>query len=114
MRRMSFALTEQQLLDGSKTVTRRLGWAFLKAGDDLLAVRKCMGLKRGERQTVLANIRVVSVRRERLYNITRSDVAREGFPDMSPAAFVNMFCKAMGCKPSAFVTRIEFKQVCPF
>lgn len=114
MRRMSFALTEQQLLDGSKTVTRRIGWAGLKAGDELLAVRKCMGLKRGESQHVLAHIRVVSVRRERLYDITRSDVAREGFPGMTAAGFVNMFTKAMRCKPSAFVTRIEFEQVCPF
>jgi hypothetical protein len=49
MRLMSFALTEQQILDGTKDVTRRLGWLFLKRGDLIRPVRKCMGLKRGER-----------------------------------------------------------------
>lgn len=33
MRLMSFAYTPDQLLDGSKTVTRRVGWANLKAGE---------------------------------------------------------------------------------
>ena len=32
MRMMSFALTEPQLMDGSKTVTRRTGWAELTPG----------------------------------------------------------------------------------
>lgn len=49
MRIMSFALTEQQLMDGTKTVTRRVGWANLKPGDRLTAVRKAMGLKKGPR-----------------------------------------------------------------
>ena len=43
MRMMSFALTERQLMDGSKTVTRRTGWANLRPGERLLAVRKAMG-----------------------------------------------------------------------
>lgn len=111
MRRMSFALTEQQLLDGSKTVTRRLGWAALRVGDELIAVRKCMGIKRGEKQHVLAKIRIVSVRRESLSLIDRRDVAREGFPGMSPAHFVVMFCKAMKCTADEQVTRIEFVKV---
>lgn len=112
-RRMSFALTKAQLLDGSKTVTRRLGWRSLKAGDELLAVSKCMGLKPGERAEVYGHIRVVSVRRERLRAITPTDVAREGFPDMSPLGFVSMFCEHMGCDPEAEVTRIEFERVVP-
>ena len=70
MRMMSFALTERQLMDGSKTVTRRIGWRDLKPGARLLAVRKAMGLKPGEKVQPLCEIEVVSVRRERLDAIT--------------------------------------------
>lgn len=109
--RMSFALTKAQLLDGSKTVTRRLGWwGKLKPGDRVLAVEKCMGLKKGERQTVLCEIEVVSVRREPLHAIDQDDVIREGFPHMTPAGFVAMFCHHMKCKPFHDVTRIEFRR----
>lgn len=66
MRRMSFALTRTQLLDGSKDVTRRLGWANLKPGQRLLAVSKCMGLKPGEKADIYGEIEVVSVEREHL------------------------------------------------
>ncbi len=111
MRRMSFALTERQLLDGTKTVTRRLGWAFLRPGDELLAVRKCMGLKRGERQHVLAKIRVKYVTREPLCIVTDADAGREGFPGMTGAEFVDMFCRHMNCTSFDEVTRIEFERV---
>lgn len=49
MRLISFALTEAQLLDGTKTVTRRqVGsprsvWHRIKVGDRLRAVDKAMG-----------------------------------------------------------------------
>lgn len=109
MRRMSFVMTESQLLDGSKTVTRRLGWAELKPGARLLAVRKAMGLRLGEKQVVLGTITVVDVRRELLSEISDSDCAAEGFPGISPAEFVTMFAKSMGCPPRTIVTRIEFE-----
>jgi len=110
MRNMSFSLTERQLLDGSKTVTRRLGWQFLKPGDRLRAVRQSRGLKRGEHPVALGVIEVVSVCRERLIAITLSDVAREGFcRDHNPSSFVCMFCRKMKCPPVAMVTRIEFR-----
>lgn len=113
MRRMSFALTERQLLDGSKTVTRRLGWNNLKAGDELLAVSKCMGLKKGEKATVFGVIRVLDVRREPLFyvNVNEHETKKEGFPEMSGSEFVRFFCDSMKCDPMAEVTRIEFKKV---
>jgi capsid protein len=49
MRNISFSMTESQFLDGSKDVTRRLGWLTLQAGDHLMACRKCQGLKPGEK-----------------------------------------------------------------
>lgn len=109
MMRMSFALTERQLLDGTKTVTRRLGWRKVKVGDEAIAVRQCMGIPKGGRQVVLGRIRVKSVRQERLDEITLDDVTREGFPEMTVTGFIEMFCRAMKCHPSTFVTRIEFE-----
>jgi hypothetical protein len=105
---MSFALTERALLAGRKDVTRRLGWVTVREGDVIVAVRKAMGLARGEKHHRLGILRVVSVRRERLDTITAEDVRREGFDDMTPAEFVEFFCKANKCTPPTIVTRIEF------
>ncbi len=113
MRNISFMLTEPQFLDGSKTVTRRVGWRTLQPGTRLLGVRKSQGLKKGEKAHALGEIEVLSVRRERLDAITEDDCKREGFPEMSPSQFVEMFCKAMSCKPETLVARIEFARVLP-
>lgn len=111
MRSISFSLTTAQFLDGSKDVTRRVGWRWLKAGDELRAVEKAMGLKRGEKQVVLGIIRVRSVTAEPLDTITRKECRREGFPELTPAAFMAMFCKANQCSPDVMVRRIEFERV---
>lgn len=120
MRNMSFALTVTPIMEGSKDVTRRLGWEFLKVGDLLRPVRKCMGLRPGEKLAVLRDpIVVVGLRRERLdlmladVEYGYEEVRREGFaghPDYSdPGAWVNMFCAShKGCKPDTVITRIEF------
>ena len=111
MRNMSFYLTEQQFLDGTKTVTRRLGWQFLKPGDRVRAVRGSLALKRGEKVHVLGVIEVIAKWRERLDTITLRDVHHEGFPDMVPREFVAFFCKEVGATPETEVTRIEFKRI---
>ena len=116
MRNMSFSLTTAQILDGSKTVTRRIGWLNLKPGDLVRPVKKCMGLKPGEKIEPLREpLRVVSVRREPLRWMIDSvfgddECKREGFQDMTPAEFVVMFCAThKGCTPETEVTRIEFE-----
>ena len=83
-RAISFMLTQDQVLDGTKTQTRRLGWGL---------------------------IRVKRVRRERLDKITKADVVAEGFPDMSPAEFVAFFVKANKCRPETIVTVIDFERM---
>ncbi len=114
MRLISFSLTERQLLDGSKTVTRRqVGsprsvWHRLKPGDELRAVDKAMGLKPGQHPRELAVIKVVSVRMEKLDAIDAADCAREGFPEMAPSEFVDFFVRHMGCPRDQLVARIEF------
>jgi hypothetical protein len=111
MRMISFALTTPQFLDGSKTVTRRLGWASLKTGTPLMGVRKAMGLKPGEKIERLGPIRVTSATREPLESITADEVAMEGFPCMTPEEFVTMFCSHMEATPKSIVTRIEFERI---
>ncbi|OPY78082.1 MAG: hypothetical protein A4E65_02440 [Syntrophorhabdus sp. PtaU1.Bin153] len=122
MRNMSFALTIDQILAGTKTVTRRLGWLWLigKTGVLIQPVRKNMGLKKGEHVLKLRDpIMVVNARREPLrwmeddtvYGYT--ECAKEGFgwhPDYKhPSAFINMFCAThKGCTPETEITRIEF------
>lgn len=118
-RNISFALTTDQIRAKTKTVTRRNGWKFLKAGDILNGCVKCMGLKPGEKLQHLGEIRVVSVRREPLFDMVadssgdygKSEAAKEGFPEMSGPEFVDMFCKHMGGDENQEVTRIEFEYV---
>ena len=88
-RRMSFFLTTRQILERTKTVTRRnvSTWTALKPGDRLIAIEKGQGLKAGEGHNVLALLEVVDVRVELLDDITAEDCAREGFPEMTPAEF---------------------------
>ena len=114
MRLMSFALTEAQLMDGSKTVTRRTGWANLRAGERLCAVRKAMGLRPGEKVVRLCEIDVVDVQRVPIDCIDVADCIAEGFPHLAPLQFVAMFAKAMNMRGdlgTISVTRIEFRKV---
>lgn len=117
-RNISFSLTAPQFLDGSKDVTRRVGWKNLKAGDELWAVEKAMGLKKGEKIKRLGKIKVKSVFCERLdamiaiKSYGRSECKREGFPNMNASEFVDFFCKSHpGCIPNSVVTRIEFERI---
>lgn len=111
MRNISFALTQDQIKKKTKTVTRRLGWWNLKPGERLRAVDKCMGFKKGEHPTTLAIIEVVSSRHRALFKISKKEVVKEGFPEMSPKEFIDFFCKSMNCDPWEDVNRIEFKYV---
>ena len=108
MRAISFALTTQQILNRTKTVTRRIGWGNATPGQLLCACTKARGVRVADRE-ILATIRIVSMRKERLDAIKPDDVAREGFPGKTPAEFVEMFCKHMKCAPDRIITRLEFE-----
>lgn len=115
-RLMSVTLTEAAVVARRKTVTRRLGWRMLKPGDRLTLCRKVMGRKHRdgtvEPLVRLANVEVMSVRRERLDEITDDDVAREGFARGIRAIwFVEFFCREMRCPADQIVTRIEWRYV---
>ncbi len=110
-RNMSFMLTTEQVRNKTKTVTRRLGWWFLKTGDILNACVKCMGLKKGEKVEKIYQIRIVSTRNEPLYLINQEECRKEGFPEMAPEKFVGMFCREMKCWNNTIVNRIEFEYI---
>jgi hypothetical protein len=113
MRRMSFSATLAQMRDRSKTVTRRKAttWRGLKKGDELYAIEKGQGLAKGERQVIIALIRVVSNRVEQLDAITPEDVAKEGFPGMGRIEFIQLFERLNGGDDFQLVRRIEFEHV---
>lgn len=110
-RLMSFFHTRRQIRDRSKTITRRRGWKNLKPGELFWATEKGQGLKKGEKVRRMKLLRCVSNRAELLGWITPSDVAKEGFPKLTPAEFVAMFCRHMGGESSQEVNRIEFEYV---
>ncbi len=111
MKNISFSITTEQFKNRTKTVTRRLGWKTLKAGQHLMGCKKCMGLKPSEQIEKLGEIRVVSVRQEPLHVITKAECVKEGFPEMCAVEFVEMFCREMHCEIDTNVTRIEFEYV---
>lgn len=109
-RLMSVSLTEDAVRAREKTVTRRMGWLHLTPGTRLTLCRKVMGRRRGEPLVRIADVEVVSVRRERLDAITPDEVAAEGFPDWTPEQFVTFFCNShKGCAPTSEVTRIKWR-----
>jgi hypothetical protein len=118
MRNISFSLTTPMFLDGSKDVTRRLGWLTAKKDEVLCAVEKAQGLKKGEKVKPIGTVLVVSARRECLDQMLqdeaygREECRREGFPRMTPEEFVAFFRKSHGnIDPWQEVTRIEFKKL---
>ena len=117
MRNISFSLTTPQFIARTKTVTRRLGWEFLKVGDHQMACEKCQGIKRGDAIQRLGPIEIVSITREPLSRMIdearygRAEAIREGFPDLNGRLFVEMFCHHMACKPTTRVARIEFSHI---
>lgn len=115
-RLMSVAFTEQAVVERRKTVTRRKGWPMLKPGDRLTLCRKVMGRKKGEPLVRVAEVEVVSVRREPLCAIAgdasdlgAAELAREGFTDISHIEFMDRYFSPQGVGPMDDVTRIEWR-----
>ena len=108
---ISFSKTTQQIREGTKFVTRRTGWKRLKVGQVLDACEKCQGLKKGEKVVKIRKIRVVDVKNEPVNAITAypNDCELEGFPEMSPLDFVQMFCEFNKIEPETIIRRIKFE-----
>lgn len=108
-------LTTDQITERRKFVTRRLGWWSVSPGDLIQGVEKAMDLKKGQKVKRLDVIRVVSARSETLSRMTedaaygQDECALEGFPNLTPEQFVDMFCAHNRCLPGVLVNRIEFE-----
>lgn len=122
MRNISFALTTAQVRHGFRTgeilkdVTRRNGWRNARAGEQLCACKKCQGLGKGGQLQRLGVIELVCVRSERLDRMITDpaygqvEVCREGFPDWTPARFVDFFCASHPhTTQESLITRLEFR-----
>ena len=110
MRNMSFSMTTEQIKNGTKIITRRFGWWFLKPGDLVRPVRKTMGLKKGEKiEPLRGPLRIVSMRAEPLSAMIDEDCALEGFPEMNAKEFVQMLCNHHKCHPNRTINRIKFE-----
>ncbi len=113
-RNMSFMLTTEQYIGQTKTVTRRLGWGFLKIGEILNGVVKAQGLKKGEKIKRIGQHYIIGIRKESLRRMIddleygQRECILEGFPDLMPEQFVQMFCEHNKCTSDVMVNRIEF------
>lgn len=121
MPNISCFLTQRQVRDGSKDVTRRLGksWLKIQPGRIVTIIVKGQGLKKGEKVQRIRDARIVKVNPEPLCAIRyyrtlpdgRTEMAREGFPELSADEFICMFMKHMDCSPEEMLARIEWEYV---
>lgn len=95
-RNMSFMLTTQQMYEKTKTHTIRDGWWNLKPGEVINAVEKCQGLKKGEKIVRICQIRIVDTKRSSLLYVTSDLCVMEGFPELTPVEFADMFIRLNG------------------
>ncbi len=102
---VSFIMTKGAVRRREKTVTRRLRAERVTPGGLFVPVAQAQGLKRGEKHVSLwPQCRWVSKRAENLEDLldpdkysyveAKREMVREGFPDMEPAEFVEMFRRA--------------------
>ena len=97
-RRMSCSMTIDAVRARTKTVTRRHvdTWTTLKPGDRLTLIEKGMGLAKGSKQVVLAEVEIVDVRIEPIGLADADEAILEGFPDMTGMEFVEFWLRGHG------------------
>lgn len=113
MKHMAFSATIPQMINGTKTVTRRAPgtWASLVPGDRLVAVHKMMGMAKGEKRIPLAIIEIVDNRVEQLHHaLADGEPQAEGFEieEQFVAVWKAMHGQWEGSSP---VRRIQFRHV---
>lgn len=119
---MSCSMTVDAVRSRKKTVTRRHvdTWINLSAGDRLTLIEKGMGLPKGAKQVVLAEVEIVSVRVEPLEFIKAeaAGTTKEGLPAMSVHQFISFWCEGHGYRDATDAwdvpcRRIEWKYLDP-
>lgn len=110
-------MTTDQFRRKDKTVTRRFGWWHAKPGDIYNGVEKAMGLAKGEKITVIHQIRVISAAPEKLGAMLDYpdggylELVKEGMPFgiQCPREFVDTLAVKSGKTLDDLVNRIEFE-----
>lgn len=116
---ISFFLTQKQILEQSKFVTRRLGWKKAQVGQVLQPVIKGQGIPKGGKveklgcEIMISSVRLEKLDKMRTYPYGRHECVLEGFPMLDGHGFIEMFCKHNGCMVDQIVTRLEFKYLTP-
>lgn len=114
-RRMSCSMTIDAVRDRTKTVTRRHvdTWRTLKPGDHLTLIEKGMGLAKGEKQVVLAEVEIVSVRVEPLAFIHAegNGTQREGLPEMSTHQFIGFWVVGHGYRDATEAMDVPCRRI---
>lgn len=97
-RRMSCSMTVEAVEQRIKTETRRDPgtWRTLRAGDRLTLIEHDMGLPKGAKQRVLAEVVVTANVVEPLTLIDQAGVVREGFPRWLPSDFIRFWAGTHG------------------
>lgn len=110
-RRMSCSMTVDAVRDRTKEVTRRHPdtWTDLAPGDTLTLIEKGMGLPKGAKQVVLAEVEVVDVRLEPISRVLEEPgaTAAEGLPDLAPEEFIEFWQRSH--KGAKTCRRIEWR-----
>lgn len=107
---MSVSMTLDAVRSHTKTVTRRHvdTWKHLRAGDRLTLIEKGMGLPKGAKQVVVAEVEVVDVRVEKLHLVDEDELVAEGLGDMEPGDFTCWWAESHGHRWS---TQTEFMAI---
>jgi len=135
---LSFSATTGTVRQHRKHVTRRVDKSLrlskLKPGHIMQGIEKGQGIKKGEHVVKLDKIIVLEVSREPLDEIMKNPIrgtpenirliyepvrgrrpcetTLEGFPELSPRGFVNLFCELNPkCTPDTEITRLLFDYV---
>lgn len=115
-------MTVDAVRDQTKTVTRRhiATWKTLTAGDRLTLIEKGMGLPKGAKQVVLAEVEIVDVTVEPLVMIIPEihGTAREGLGHMSAGEFIRFWMDGHGYRGidragDVLCRRIEWRYLDP-
>lgn len=95
---MSCSMTVDAVRERRKTVTRRHvdTWKNLKPGDRLTLIEKGMGLPKGAKQVVLAEVEVVEVTVEPITMVDEAECEAEGLGHLMPSDFVAFWCQGHG------------------
>ena len=133
MRNISFTATIPQFRARQKHRTRRGNkngptWKNLKPGDVLMGCEKCQGLGKGGKVVRMGPIVILETNFEPVDEIIKrpmrtinpcavqpvwwsDETTMEGFPELTPVQFVDMFCAMNDCEPETEINNILFDYV---